>query len=319
MTDCRGTKGVGFALALFSAAMFSTSGSLAKSLLDAGWSPAAAVAARVGVAALLLAIPAALSLRGRWSVLRGNTFFLATYGAVAVAGGQVCYFNAVQHISVGVALLLEYLGMVLVVGWLWFRHGQRPRRLTAAGSAVALLGLVGVLDPTGDARLSAVGVLWGLAAAFGLATFFVLSAQADDALPPLVVASGGMTIGAVILFGLGGLGALPMRAAFGTVDFAGQRVSWLIPVLGLSLVAAVLPYIAGITAARMLGAKLASFVGLVEVVFAVVVAWLLLGQMPTPMQLAGGLLIIAGIVLVQMDERVATRALPEVPEDCVPA
>src|SRR5688500_3303901 len=103
MTELRRTQGVGFALALLSAAMFSTSGSLAKSLLDAGWSPAAAVAARVGVAALLLAIPAALSLRGRWSVLRRNTFFLASYGAVAVAGGQVCYFNAVQHISVGVA------------------------------------------------------------------------------------------------------------------------------------------------------------------------------------------------------------------------
>src|SRR5687768_11732136 len=97
MIDRGRTQGVGIALALFSAAMFSTSGSLAKSLLDAGWSPAAAVAARVGVAALLLAIPAALSLRGRWSLLRGNTFFLATYGAVAVAGGQVCYFNAVQH------------------------------------------------------------------------------------------------------------------------------------------------------------------------------------------------------------------------------
>ena len=54
---------------------------------------------------------------------------------------------------VGVALLLEYLGVVLVVGWLWLRHGQRPRRLTVAGAVAALAGLVLVLDLTGSARL----------------------------------------------------------------------------------------------------------------------------------------------------------------------
>jgi drug/metabolite transporter (DMT)-like permease len=302
MIHLRRSQGAGLALALLSAALFSSSGALAKSLLDAGWTPAAAVTARVGVAALLLAGPAALSLRGRWHLLRRNTSFLASYGLIAVAAGQICYFNAVRYLSVGVALLLEYLGMVLVVGWLWLRHGQKPRRLTAAGAAVALIGLVCVLDLAGNARLSVVGVFWGLAAAFGLATFFVLSAQGDEELPPLVVASGGMTVGAATLLLLGGLGALPMHATFGHVDFAGRSVSWLLPVVGLSLVAAVIPYLAGISAARILGAKLASFVGLVEVVFAVIVAWLLLGQIPTGMQLVGGVLILAGIVLVQLDE-----------------
>jgi len=311
MIQVRRTQRAGVALALLSAATFSTSGSFARSLIDAGWSPAAAVAARVSVAALLLAVPGALSLRGRWPVLRRNALLVVSYGVVAVAGGQVCYFNAVQHLSVGVALLLEYLGMVLVVGWLWIRHGQTPRRGTAAGSALALLGLVCVLDLVGGARLDVVGVLWGLAAALGLATYFVLSAAGEDDLPPLVVASGGMIIGAVTLLGLGGLGVLPMQATFGAVDFAGHRVSWLVPAVGLSLVAAVIAYLAGIAAARTLGPKLAAFIGLTEVVFAVIVAWLLLGELPTSMQLAGGVLIVAGIVLVQLDERVPAPSVPE--------
>jgi drug/metabolite transporter (DMT)-like permease len=310
MLPPRPTRGAGLALALLSAATFSTSGSFARSLIDAGWSPAAAVAARVTVAALLLFVPALLSLRGRWDVLRRNAFLVVGYGLVAVAGGQVCYFNAVQHLSVGVALLLEYLGMVLVVGWLWIRHGQRPRRRTALGSAVALLGLAGVLDLAGDAHLDVVGVLWGLAAAVGLATYYVLSAQGDDDMPPLVVASGGMIVGALSLLALGGLGVLPMHATFGTVDVAGHRVSWLVPVVGLSLFAAAIAYVAGIAAARMLGPKLASFVGLTEVVFAVAFAWLLLGQMPAGMQLAGGVLIVAGIILVQLDERDPTGPVP---------
>jgi drug/metabolite transporter (DMT)-like permease len=83
------------------------------------------------------------------------------------------------------------------------------------------------------------------------------------------------------------------------------------------VVAAVIPYLAGIAAARTLGPKLSSFVGLVEVVFAVIVAWLLLGQMPTAMQLFGGALILAGIVLVQIDERPPSTALPDAADACV--
>ena len=61
-------------------------------------------------------------------------------------------------------------------------------------------------------------------------------------------------------------------------------------------------YVAGIAAARVLGARLASFVGLSEVLFAIVFAWLLLGQTPAPVQLVGGLLVLAGIGLVRLDE-----------------
>ena len=297
-----GARGAGLGLALLSAATFSTSGSFARSLIVAGWSPAAAVTVRIGVAALLLAVPAIASLRGRWHLLRRDPVALTAYGVVAVAGAQLCFFNAVRYISVGVALLLEYMGVVLVVGWMWMRHGQRPTRLTAAGSVVAALGLVLVLDLLSDARLDPVGVLWGLAASVGLASYFVLSARVGAALPPLVVASAGMTTGALTLLVLGVVGALPMHATFGTVDVAGHRVSWLLPVIGLSLVAAVVAYIAGISAARILGPRLASFVSLTEVVFAVLAAWLMLGELPTVMQLAGGALIVAGVVLVQMDE-----------------
>ena len=311
MSEVR-TRGTGLALALLSAASFSTSGSFARSLIDAGWTPAAAVAVRIGVAALLLAVPAIVSLRGRWHLLRRDPFALAAYGVVAVAGAQLCFFNAVRYISVGVALLLEYMGVVLVVGWMWARHGQRPTRLTAAGSVVAAIGLVLVLDLLSGARLHPIGVLWGLAASVGLASYFVLSARAGSGLPPLVVASAGLTTGAITLIALGLVGALPMHATFGTVVVAGRQVSWLVPVVGLSLVAAALAYVAGIEAARALGPRLASFVALTEVVFAVLVAWLLLGELPALVQLAGGVLIIAGVVLVQLDETRGETAVEHV-------
>jgi drug/metabolite transporter (DMT)-like permease len=75
-----------------------------------------------------------------------------------------------------------------------------------------------------------------------------------------------------------------------------------VPVLGLALVAAAFAYVAGIFGARLLGAKVASFVGLTEVLFAVLFAWLLLGQSLSPVQLLGALAVLAGIALVRVDE-----------------
>jgi drug/metabolite transporter (DMT)-like permease len=75
-----------------------------------------------------------------------------------------------------------------------------------------------------------------------------------------------------------------------------------VPVLGMAIVAGAIAYLTGIAAARRLGAKLASFVGLIEVVFAVMFAWLLLGQRLDAMQLAGGVLVVLGIALVRLDE-----------------
>jgi drug/metabolite transporter (DMT)-like permease len=265
---------------------------------------------RIGIAAVVLALPAALSLRGRWRTLRDSAGMIAIYGLFAVAGAQVCYFNAVRYLPVGMALLLEYLGLVLVVIWMWARHGQRPRRLTLGGSVIAILGLIFVLDLTGTQHVQVAGVLWGLGAAVGLALYFVLSARADDGLPALVLASGGMAIGAVALAAIGLLGLMPMHASFGAVRFGGHEVSWLLPVAGLSLIAAVVSYVTGISAARILGARLSSFLGLFEVVFAVIFAWMFLAQLPTPVQMLGGVLIAAGVALVRLDE---LRNVPDAP------
>jgi drug/metabolite transporter (DMT)-like permease len=71
--------------------------------------------------------------------------------------------------------------------------------------------------------------------------------------------------------------------------------------------------VAAIYGTRLLGPRLASFTGLTEVLFAVLVAWLLLGELPTLMQLGGGVLIIAGIAAVRADETrnpVAAAAVP---------
>ncbi len=293
----------GLSLGILSAAAFGTSGAFASSLIGSGWSPAAAVLARITLAAVMLTVPALMQLRGRWPALRRAAPRVTAYGLAGVAGCQLFYFNAVARMPVGVALLLEYLGTVLVVGWLWLRHGQRPRRLTVAGAAASIAGLVLVLNLTGTGGINPAGLMWGLLAAVALAIYFLLSAAPSaEPLPPIVMAWAGMCVGAVVLGLCGGIGVLPMTASARPVHFLHHQVSWIVPVLGLSLVAAVIAYVAGIGAARRLGAKLASFIGMAEVLFAVAFAWLLLGQLPSAMQFLGGAFILAGVTLVRVDE-----------------
>ncbi|ADU08206.1 MULTISPECIES: EamA family transporter [Micromonospora] len=298
----RERSSVGLGLALLSAITFATSGTFARPLITGEWSAVAVVIARVGIAALVLAVPAVLALRGRWTVLRRNAGSVVLFGLLGVATAQACFFNAVRYLPVGVALLLEYLGIVLVVGWMWLVHGQRPRLLTVAGSVTALCGLGLVLDLTGAGRLDPVGVLWGLGAGVGLAGYFVIAGRIDAGLPSVVMASAGMAVGAVALLLLGGLGALPLAAGTADVTFGGHRVSWLVPIAGLSLIAAVVAYLAGVAGTRLLGARLSSFVGLTEVMFAVLIAWLVLDELPSLIQLAGGALILGGVALVRADE-----------------
>jgi drug/metabolite transporter (DMT)-like permease len=305
-------RGAGLVLGLVSALLFSTSGAFGAALLKSGWSPIGAVLARVLVAAAVLSPAALVALRGRWHVVRQSWRQLVTCGLVGVAAVQVAYFNAVARVPVGMAILLTYLAIVFIVVWLWVRHGHRPALLTMAGGVMALAGLVLMLDLSGG--IGWAGVLWGLATAMASAIYFLQSAATsspvpgessvtgDADLPPVVLTWGGMLIGATALGTVGGAGMLQLRMPDHAVPLFGGQVSWAVLVLGLGTLATALPYVAGIASTRRLGPKLASFVSLAEVPFAVGAAWALLGQVPTGRQFLGGLLILVGVVLVRFDE-----------------
>ena len=308
MMSTRST-GIGILVALLSAAAFATAGPFAKSLLDAGWTPGSVVFLRIAGAALLLLVPTLRALGGRWHLLRSGWRQILAFGVAAVAVPQLAFFYAVQHLSVGVALLLEYLGLVLVVAWQCLVGRSLPRVPTVGGIVLAIIGLMLVLDlplfgQDGGVRVDGVGVAWGLIAAMGLASYFLLSDHAaEDPLPPMVLAGGGLVVGGVSFAVLGAVGVLPMRFSTRAVELAGASLPWWFAVVELAVIAAATAYVTGIVATRVLGAKLASFVGLSEVMFAVLFAWILLGELPRPVQLVGGLFILAGVVAVRSEQK----------------
>lgn len=303
----RGRTLRGLAFAVVSATAFGMSGALARGLLDTGWTPGAVVLVRIGLAALVVLPFGVAALGGRWGLLRRNAGLVTTYGLLAVAGAQFCYFSAVAHMQVGPAILIEYTAPAAVVLWLWLRHGQRPGPVTLVGAGLAAAGLVLVLDLLSGADLSVPGVLWALGAMVGAASYFLISADESNGLPPLALAAAGLTVGALVLGALGLVGLLPLGATTADTVYAGRTVAWWTPLLVLGLVTAALAYTTGIAAGRRLGSRLASFVALLEVVAGVVFAWVLLAELPRAVQLLGGLLILAGVVAVKLGERGSPR------------
>lgn len=184
-----GRVGVGTALAVVSAVMFGLSGPFAKALTDAGWTPSGAVLVRMGGAAAILLVILALTRPGVLSAVRADGPALVLYGVLAVAGVQVAFFNALLYVPVAIALLLEYLGPILVLAWVWLVRRQPLGARTLSGAVVALFGLSLVVQVWTGVELRWEGLAWGLAAAVCQASYFLL---AD--LPTPVQAVGGALI-----------------------------------------------------------------------------------------------------------------------------
>ncbi|GAA4780113.1 EamA family transporter [Actinomycetospora chlora] len=305
----RSSTAPGLAIALLSGFSFGLAGPFAASLLAAGWSPPAVALGRLAGAAVLLAVPLGVVLARGWRPRAGHRRAVVVYGLVPLAGAQVCYFSAVGHLSVGVALLIEYTAPVLLLGWTWARTRARPRPATLAGAALAAAGLVLVLDVARGAAVDVVGVLWGLGAAVCLAAYFRLSALVGgDGPPALVLTAGGAVVGSAVVALVGVAGLLPLTATTAPIDLAGWTAPWWVGVVGVAALSTALAYLTGIAAVRRLGSRLASFVGLSEVLFAVLGAWWLVAQRPTATQVAGGVLVVAAIALIRWAEPPETVA-----------
>ncbi len=299
----RGSRGLlGIALGLGAGLAFGAGGAVVKPLLESGWSPGAAVFARIGVAALVLVVPGLVALRfdlrplwrARWTVL--------AYALIAVVGTQVAFYASISLIPVSTTLLIEYLAPVALVLFAWVRQRRAPQVVVLAGSVLAIAGLVLVIGP-GGGGLDVAGLLLAGLAMLGVCVYYVMGERADASLPPIALAASGFVVGAIVLGAAGATGLVPFAASFTDMPYFGTLAPWWVPVLTVGVVSTAFAYVAGITAIRLLGTRLSSFLGLSEVIFAAIVAWLVLGEAIGPLQILGGALILGGIVLVRLERR----------------
>jgi drug/metabolite transporter (DMT)-like permease len=298
----------GLIAAVISFLSFGTSGAFVKPLLEAGWSPAAAVTARSLVAGLVLLPFVVVSLRGRWAVLRQARWPVLGMGVIGVAVTQVLYFAAIQRIPVATALLIEFLAPLILVGFTWAVSRRTPAPVVLVGSVLAVGGLVLVIGPGAIQVVDPIGLAAAFGAAIGCAAYFVIAARPNNGLPPVALAGAGLLLAVPVLALVGATGLLPFTATFHDLPLLGATAPWWVPLLVVAVVGTALAYATGITASGLLGSRLASFVALLEVISASLFAWLLLGEALTPLQFVGGALILGGIASVRAERPAAEPA-----------
>ncbi|MFB6522573.1 DMT family transporter [Streptomyces sp. NPDC056401] len=294
----------GLGLALISAIAFGGSGVAAKPLIEAGLDPLHMVWLRVAGAALVLS---PLAWRHR-DLVRRKPLLLAGFGLVAVAGVQAFYFASLSRIPVGVALLLEYLGPALLLGWIRFVQRRPVTRAAAAGAAVAVVGLACVVQIWAGLSLDLLGVLLGLAAACCQAFYFVFADQGsdgDDVPDPMGMIAYGMIVGTLVMTVIARPWQIDWQVLGGDAALGDLMVPAPVLLGWVVLIATVFAYLTGVVSVRKLSPQVAGVVACLEAVVATVLAWVLLGEHLSTWQIIGGALVLGGAFIAQTSRKTA--------------
>ncbi|MFI7241175.1 EamA family transporter [Streptomyces qinglanensis] len=294
----------GLALALVSAVAFGSSGVAAKPLIEAGMEPLHVTWLRAAGGALVL-LP--LAWRHR-ALVRERPWLLLGFGLLAVAGVQACYFTALSRIPVGVALLIEYLAPALVLLWVRFVQRRAVSRAAAVGMVLAVGGLSCVVEVWSGLRLDGLGLLLALGAACCQVGYFVLSdhgstAEGDHATRPPADPAGviayGLLIGALALTVVARPWHTDWSVLADSAPLHGTAVHGLALLAWIVLVATATAYLTGVVSVRRLSPPVAGVVACLEAVVATVLAWVLLREHLSAVQLAGGALVLLGALVAQ--------------------
>jgi drug/metabolite transporter (DMT)-like permease len=296
-------KSAGVAFAIVSAFCFGGSGPFAKPLITAGFTPLQVAWLRLAGGALLM-LPFVFR---HASAVRRIPKLLAGYGLFAIAGVQVFYFASIATVPVGVALLIEFLGPVIVLGWIRFVRRNPVTRSAAVGVAIAMVGLACVVELWSGLSFDPIGLLLALGAAGCQATYFLLSDSGPE-VNPFALAGFGLLLGAAIVTLLARAWELEWALLLGHVELAGREFPALLAVAWMVVLSTVLAYLTGIVAVRRLSPQVAGAVAFLEPVVATLLAWALLAEALGPSQLVGGTLILAGAYVAQRAAPAKTQA-----------
>jgi len=301
----RSNRAVGYALYLLAATLFAINGTVAKEIILSGVSPTFLSQLRITAAFLLLAIvaaivkPAALRLRAR------QLPWLAVYGVLGVAMTQWLYFVAIENIPVGLALILEFTAPLFVA--LWFRFGYRePTRNTVwLGLAMALIGLMLVAQVWQGFSLNPIGAIAGLGAACALTVYYVLGdaqLRRPHPLDPLALTLWGFAAGALFWAIVRPWWLFPWQA-FAESAQPVDAVPVEVPVWGLAtwmvVLGTIVPFWLVVVSLRFIRASQASAIGMTEPLIASFIAWAALGEVLSPVQIVGGLVVLLGVLVAE--------------------
>ncbi|GAA1873554.1 DMT family transporter [Asanoa iriomotensis] len=294
---------VGPALCLVSAMFFGAMPIFGKFAYEAGVSPGALLLVRFGLAALLLATLLLLrpGLR-RGPRPSGRQIMIALgLGAVGYAAQAGLYFSALQRLDASLLSLILYTFPIMVTAVAVLLGRERLTAQRTAALAAASGGTLLVLLGAGGMSFQPLGALLAFGAAVVYTGYILVSDTVVHSVPPVVLCTLVMT---------GATGTLGAHAALsGGVDlgFAARGWFWLACIAVVSTVLAMLAFFAGL---RRTGPSTTAILSTFEPVVTTALATLTLHESLSPVQLAGGALVLSSVAVLQLRPRSPRQATP---------
>jgi drug/metabolite transporter (DMT)-like permease len=287
---------IGLTLALVAAFLWGVSGAVAADSF-ADVSPARVAQVRASLAALTL-IPYAW-----WrGVLRvpGDTGWLILLG-INLAAVNVTFYWAIDRLGVGPGATIQFLGPILVLGWMVFVQGREVSRVAWVAAATAVVG-VGLVSRAWDlAAVDWVGVAAGLASAVLFASYLLIGEFLGKRMRAVTVMSWGFLVATVFWAVVQPVWNFP-------TDLGGEV--WL-KLVWVGIAGTALPFLIEFAALRRAPAGLVGVVATAEPVIGAGAAWVLLDQHLDTAQIVGGLMVVVAVASIQRS------GLPEAPYDAV--
>jgi drug/metabolite transporter (DMT)-like permease len=265
---------------------------VAKRAFDLGVPPETLAEFRILFAfVLFLALTLALRRRDLTTFKRTDVPWLVLFGLLGVMAVQLVYYQAIQRIPIGVALVIEYTAPLLILAY-WRARGRHVGIGLWLAGVLTLVGcyfVVGAYDAE-LRQVNAVGAVLATVDALILAAYFLLAER-------LVHRYSSWAL---------------LCAGFGAASLAWclVRPPWMLPwselggelgldVLGVVVIATVVPYLFSVGAVRLIPAARVGLASTAEPVIAAVAAWLLIGESLQPLQVLGGVIVVVGILIAQ--------------------
>jgi drug/metabolite transporter (DMT)-like permease len=294
---------IGYAMALGAGTLFAINGTVSKVMLESGISSLRLTQVRctgafIGLALIILATrPRALRTNRR------ELLFLAAFGVLGVALVQLFYFLAIHRLEIGVSLLIQYLGPLFVALFAFFVLREHVRGRIWIALALALGGLTLVVDLWHGVSLDGLGVLFSLCSAVTFAGYMLLAEHAVGRRDPISLLCFGFMFASIFWAIVQPWWSFPFDVPGKSVSLLGRLSGTHMPLWALMtwmiLIGTIIPFFLIVGSMRHITATRAGILAMIEPVVASVVAYAWLGETLSGTTLAGGAVVLCGIVLAQ--------------------
>jgi drug/metabolite transporter (DMT)-like permease len=294
---------LGYVMVATAATLFAVNGSVSKVVLGSGLSALELTQIRNTSAAVLFLAFLLVFTPGRLRVGWRELLLLVAFGLVGVALVQWLYFVAIENLPVGVALLIEFTAPLFVALFARFVYREHVRRRIWAAVALCLTGLAMVVELWAGVAFSTVGVTAAFGGALALTAYLLMAERERRHRDPASLSFYGFLFAALLWAVVQPLWDFPWSVLGDEVSLQGNLSGHTAPVWALVafviLIGTMVTFTLLTGSLRHLSATRASIVMTLEPVVATVVAWAWLGETLGAIQLAGGAVVIAGILLAQ--------------------